>query len=581
MPLMPILYLAAIIAAIALVLYLLYLAVMYGAPIAAGIAALIAVILVIVDAVGASWSVLRSGAPIDHLDIAPPRGADPGSRDPGYRSYLLGPVVKDIALAGSTASRYTWERTVAGRAASHDGVAQASLMQNIIRMWNGSGQLAPGYEWLPKAFLLAPLVGALVGVAAGAIAGVALAGLTALVFGVMLFVIVLAAATVTVLLRGFEAMSLRLRSITLECSVCHRRVSSPVYDCYRCPDDERARHRRLMPGRLGVLSRTCRCGNSLPTLLVRGKSRLPAYCQHDDCGAPLPNNGLGAPTFHVPVVAGRAAGKSVFMLAAIADLDTKARADGRTEGIEFATEDSREKYELAHAAIRKAAFDGIRATDREQPLKAFNVYLGRERSRARKLLYLYDPAGERFQSSDGIATFRFLGFTAGVVFVVDPFAFADVRRSVSEDLLMRLRHSEDAPADAAGRFTADLRSNLEVRTNRRLTIPAAVVLTKCDALLETASVPHPYESIADVTADPRRRNTRSSSVRAWLQTEAGAGGMVSELENSFRRVAYFAVSALDAFEQASHPSTRGGIPVHNDDPSAPLNWLLGRNQETS
>lgn len=578
---MPLVYIAAFLAGVALVLFLLYLAVVFGAPIAGAIAAFVALVMVVVEAISASASVLRPGAPIDHLDIAPPpRDADAGSRDPGYRSYLLGPVLNDVVLAGSTASQATWERTVVGRPASDSRPAQASLMQNIVGIWDGSGQLAPDLEWVPKGFLFAPMVGALVGAAVGALAGTALVGLTALVFALMIALIVLAAAAITILLRGFETVSLRLRSITLECSVCHRRVSSPAYDCDRCPEHERARHRHLVPGRLGVLTRTCRCGAALPTLLARGKSHLPAYCQHDDCRAPLPSNGLTAPTFHIPVVAGRAAGKTVLMLAAIADLDTKARAGGRVDGIEFATEDSREKYEQAAADIRAAAFDAIPATDREQQLKAVNVYLGRKGGRSRKLLYLYDAAGERYQSSDGIATFQFLGFTAGVLFVVDPFAFANVRKSMDEAVLSRLRYSEAPPADATGRFTADLRSNLGIRSNRRLTMPAAIVLTKCDALLESAYVPHPYETFGDAAAGAAQRDARSSSVRAWLDTEAGAAGMVRELENSFRRVGYFAVSALDAFEPESRRSTRAAAPVRNDDPSAPVNWLLGRKQDT-
>ncbi len=566
----------------ALVLWALYFSYALLAPLAAAVSGTIAAGLVLIEFASATAGVFRGTAPIWHLRIEPPSpGTSRQHREPSYRSYFFGPVFRDYAQAVQTAARCGWERTFAGSPAINPPIGSRSnlrdsLAKRIFDTWSSIGLWLPIEPSVVKLVTSGPMVGGMVGVGLGAAGAGILATLISVVFGLVLGLTVLATVIFAGILRFIELAVLQTRGITLECSSCHRRVGSPAYSCKDCPPGNPALHRRLIPGSLGVFFHVCRCGNSLPTLLLLGKWTLPAYCQHEGCNKPLPLKGLTAPTFHVPVVAGRAAGKTVFMMAAVASLEPMLQSDPATA--EFADPQARKEYLRVRSALEKAAFGGIGATLPEISVRAFNIYVGAEGSARRRLLYLYDAAGERYETSDGVATFRFLGHTEGVILIVDPFSFEAVRRVVQADVLARLRHSQADADEVFSRFAQTLRENLGVRTNRKMDVPVAVILTKCDGLLATAEVAHPYDELGDAAGEVTARSVRSDAVRRWLEVVAGQQALLAALENTFGRCGYFAVSALDAFKVKARPSGRTRSVIQNDDTAAPLLWLLGKRE---
>jgi hypothetical protein len=415
-----------------------------------------------------------------------------------------------------------------------------------------------------------PLVGGLVGIVAGSVVAAVLGGLLSAIYGLLVILVIAATLAVAGVLRLFELLSLRIRGITVECPNCHHRVLAPVYECPHCPATEPSLHRHLIPGSLGVVSRICRCGHSLPTLLIRGKSKLTAYCQREECKGLLPEEAYTAPTFHVPVVAGTSAGKTVFMTATVARMEAKSRSAADGFSLEFADGRAKEEYQKARAALQDAAFGAIRATQPVMRVRAFNVYVHSHQI-SRRLLYLYDPAGERYETSGGIATFRFLKFTDGVVLIVDPFSFPSVRELAPQSTVDDVRPSQSDAEEMFGRFAQNLREHLGTKVDRKLAMPIAVVITKADALLSATGVQHPYDGLGDEIGD---RDARSEGARNWLIETAGQRGLVATLENSFARCGYFAVSALDAFTVRVRSSGQTQTKVRNDDPSAPVLWLL-------
>lgn len=567
-------------------LFLVALCFSYGvlAPLAAAGSGAIAAVVVLIEFATATAWVFRGAAPIAHLRIEPP---PPGSglqrRDPAYRSYFFGPVFRDYSLAVHIAARRGWERAFAGSPATDPSEAaqlnsRSSVAIWIFDAWASLGTSLQAEINLTKILAFGPMVGGIIGVCLGAAGAAVLATLVSLVFGLLLGLSLLATVMFAGMLRAAELTALQIRGVTLECSSCHRRAGSPAYRCPHCPAGNPALHRRLIPGSLGVFSHVCRCGNALPTLLAKGKWKLPAYCQHEDCSKPLPVKGLTAPTFHVPVVAGRAAGKTVFMMAAVASLVSRAQSSDEPADVEFADPKAKKEYSRVRSALEKAAFDGIGATLPEISVQAFTIYVGFEGSHRRRLLYLYDAAGERYETSDGVATFRFLGHSEGIILIVDPFSFEAVRRVVKPDILASLRHSQADADEVFARFAQTLRENLRVRTDRKMDVPVAVVLTKCDGLLAASDVAHPYDELGDAAGDLTKRTTRSDAVRDWLESVAGQRGLVAAVENTFGRCGYFAVSALDAFTVHARPSERTRAVICHDDTSAPFLWLLNKRE---
>ena len=507
---------------LALVLAAAYLTLTVVAPIVFLVATAGAVGLVLFEFATASAYVFRgTAAPIAHLRIEPRTAepADPRPPEPAYRSYYLGPVFLDYALAVRTAATVAWQRSFAGRPAGPvPGARPArSITQTLTDRWTNIGLYVPGNPSAAKAITFGPYLGALLGIAAGVAAGAGLGLAISAVFGIAIALTVIAAVVAAAVMRVLEVVMLRLRSITLECPACHRKATAPAYLCPHCPPAARALHRRLVPGLHGVFFRICRCGDRLPTLLVGKKYLLEAFCQH--CNAALPVNALTAPTLHIPVVAGRQAGKTVFMTAAVAGLERRSGDGSGASGFAFADPGSLPAYVRARDALRHASFSEIGATVAVASAPAFNIYLGTRRSR--RLMYLYDAAGERFEQESGIETLRYLEHAGGVVVIVDPFSFPDLRRSTEPAILSDVRYSLVDVDEVVSRFAEGLRRTAGTRADRRLDARAAVVLTKRDALLRSAVVAHPYDELGPAATDPAMFTERSAAVQAWLGRPPG------------------------------------------------------------
>ncbi|HEX3257388.1 MAG TPA: hypothetical protein VHS35_02675, partial [Pseudonocardia sp.] len=225
----------------------------------AGAGALIAGWYVVDEIWGATRAVLGPDAPVDHLEGYAPADDEEAAgsgRDPAYRSYLLGPVLQDVRELVASAADRAWTRTV--RPSNPE-----ALVRKVIDSWS---DLDSGWQ----IGLLPVLIAAEVGIWVGYGACSAVVMLVLLVFAAAVALASALAGLAMLALRGFETLVLRVRGITVECVNCHHRVVAPAYDCPSCDPAVPTRHRRLIPGRLGVLWRTCRCGGQLPTLLWLG-----------------------------------------------------------------------------------------------------------------------------------------------------------------------------------------------------------------------------------------------------------------------------------------------------------------------
>ncbi|KAA2261295.1 hypothetical protein F0L68_17740 [Solihabitans fulvus] len=511
----------------------------------------------IVQFATAAFAGFAADAPIAHLRMEPPTEGE-GERDPVYRSYYAGPVLLDHWRTVDQSVRRMWSTVVVGDGEKAYGTDRPSL---VSRAWSVPGRYGSTY-WKLLVFL--PALAAVAGLVGGVVGAIALMAATSVVFVTLLGCLVLSTLATVGVAWSMELCVLFVRGITIECPQCNVRATRPVYRCPEC----QATHRRLMPGLAGVLRHTCRCRNILPTLLAFGKAKLPAQCA--ECHTQLPIKGLTAPTFHVPVIAGPAAGKSVYMHTAVTRLMVRGAENG--EGFEFADERAKAAFDRNITLGVSDDPTKITKTTTARP-RAYNVYVGREGSLGRRLLYLYDPAGETAESVDRLAEAHFLQFTKGIVFVIDPFSLRAVRSLIDRAVLRQVNASNTDAKPVLERFVESLRERLSTGRSPRLNIAVAVVLTKADALLDSSDVDHPYAGLPAATNSALRAE-RNAAVRTWLSKVGGRSDLVSSLDNHFASVSYFVVSYQDAkaVSARSSPSTLGQ--VSNDDPAAPLVWLL-------
>jgi hypothetical protein len=515
-------------------------------------------------------SAFRGDRPLDAIHILPPPPEPPDrqTREPAYRSYFFGPIFFEYGSATQTAARQGWHRVFGGP--RRPGQPQRRPLVQTIR----ATRRYAGQSTLLRMAGAGPYLGAMLGVVVGFTLAAAFMLVVSVVYLLIIVLLVAGLLLIGLAARAFEQLSLWVRGITLECQSCHRRVTAPIYACPRCPPGAVAMHAKLVPGSLGVFRRLCRCGHTLPALLAGGKWKLTAYCNNEACRQVLPVKSMTARTFHVQVVAGRRAGKTVFMMSAIARLWTRSEPD---LAFEFADQRALSEFTQASAALRAETPQGIRITRAADPIHAYTGYLGKEHSRVRRLLYLYDPAGETMENTQarrGLATFTFIDHLRGLVFIVDPFSFQEVTAAADPVTLGAVQRSSANPEGVFERFVEKFRERRRLPVDRKIRTGLAVVLTKADALATLVNCPHPYENIATSASAEQLRADRSAAVRDWLIDTVGQRGMVAKIENTFTDVGYFTVSALDAFTVRGRQSARTRRPVLNDDPSAPITWLV-------
>lgn len=408
-----------------------------------------------------------------------------------YPQYYLGPVIADFSAVIDDAAERQWESVKAG--------------------WTRAADVLEGGDSLLE---LALGIGTAAGVAIGAIGGIAITVVIALIHVVIAIICLMAAASSAVVLRGADTVHRYLTHVHMTCPVCAQAVRP--YAAYRCASCHEL-HRDVRAGRRGIVKRVCSCGSRLPTLLIFGASRLTAVCPR--CGVRLPSRFGKAAEIVIPLFGSVKAGKTrlVYMLVmAIQELVT---ANGGTAEL---VDDTKEEINRIAEQVSMTGSPG--PTVPKSP-EAFVMHVKLRLSE--RYIYLYDVAGELHYRSDSLDGLRYLDKANTLIYVVDPLAADGVwdRLSTSKQDAFSPIRSDLAEAELAYELARDqIRRLMGKRRPERL----AFVLTKVDVLAD-ARVLDPNAAIRTLVHD-----------EDWMNM----GNIVREAEHSFGQVEYFKTAAI-------------------------------------
>jgi hypothetical protein len=439
----------------------------------------------------------------------------PRDPEPAFELYVLGQVFADF--------RHGLEHAASVLGATRGQISGWSVKYQKGATWPlAIGAIVGGW------------VGTLFAAALGALCGLLVAMLVAVIAGISWVLIWL--------LRIADAVRRRVRHASYECPADHERFPLPVYVCPACG----AEHRRLVPGRWGIFKRECRCGQTgLPTTVIGGRQRVPQRCPS---GHPMSGLLGYAENLPVAIVGGPSSGKSTFLAGALVELEAP-QAGVYIEPLS----ESRDAYSRLVDAMRSGEAPEKTADDQRPALVA--EIQGSGRSRA---LYAYDLAGEVYSAEDRVRSLRFLGNSAGLVLLVDPFSIAHVADDHAQELAgeaARVYPSSEDPMRVYERLLATLKE-AAVQTQQ---MPLAVVIAKTDAL--------GIQQEIDRLTQPSQPG---SGEQAWLQAN-GAGNLVRAIEEDFKHVGWFSLSALGRMPDPANKTPfvpRGAL--------APLLWILAR-----
>ena len=340
---------------------------------------------------------------------------------------------------------------------------------------------------------------------------------------------------------------------------CYETVRLPVF---RCPDCG-VGHDRLVPGRCGVLTRTCRCGTGrLPTLLALGKGKLASACPA--CGGSLSEE-LFRSGVHIPIYGGPSAGKTMYMMAATWELmearvpDVLASLVGESAADAYSNQ---WKPEFESGLVRNKTASSLP----DAVLLAVRRGEGVPAS-----VYFYDPAGEALRDEASLQAHRFIKHVDGFMLLVDPLSLDSIAKTYYDDNGgpdVRRTTSPDDPEETLARVVNELEHFGVLSANKRSSVRLAVVVTKTD-------LPGVAETFGGAGVGSKAVQdwkglgaARSARIREWFA--AHESRLLQILETRFADVRFFAVSALGRIPEDSG----GGATFSPQRVMEPLAWLL-------
>lgn len=465
------------------------------------------------------YGVLRLRTP-EFVTVPPYRPSD----ELAHRNYFFGPAVRDLRQL-LTLGRQLFIRTVTG------AYRQVTARQFTAPSTHRAVSVPYGLT-----LFLGLAVGAPVAIVVlSALLGVHALGVALLTAGARLTALALRATDRTVMiLRGLPRGML--------CPSCFERVPYPSYDCPRA--ECRRRHSDIRPGTFGLFRRRCACGERIPTLLMlMGRdARLSGYCVHEHCGKPMNPDAGHMPELILPLIGGRAAGKTQLMAAAVKSLQSTAENGG--PAIRLADPESTANQQVLNEILEIQGH--TRPTQKALP-RAHSFVLGS--GRAERLVHVFDTAGERFGNREETDALRYIRDARTFVFVLDPMAVGAfwTRLDPAGPKVDRTLASTVDPEDVFSRSVQAIRAMGTHLDKARL----AVAVSKRDLLVgQPALLPD--------------RPDDSDTTRQWLCEQLGLRNLVKTMDLEFGEVRFFCTAAVVDEEGQAGP----GITVL-------VEWCLG------
>lgn len=361
----------------------------------------------------------------------------------------------------------------------------------------------------------------------------------------------------------------RIYGIFYRCPDCHEAMPIPLFICPTCG----VKHSRLWPSVYGITSHKCNnngagCETRLPTLELMGRRDLMRVCPH--CEHPL-NVGVGAATnLHIPIIGGRSAGKTNYIVEATGEF---IHTYGEPRRIDVTFTDEGHQRMFSARSDQMARGQELEAT-REIVPQAYNLLIKTPARRVPHIAYIYDAAGEAYANASNTGQQGYFTYVHGIIFMIDPFALAKVRREHGaeiERVKMSLRPSTLDVTTAYANMVTTFEASVGLKPGVLFPHPIAIVISKVDALNLENEIGAPAARRL-MEADPRivlEEDAISILVRQFL-LDNGLDNFVRQVELQFRNVKYFSCSALGRLPDPSNQ--RAFVPLRVLDPFV---WLLG------
>jgi GTPase SAR1 family protein len=207
----------------------------------------------------------------------------------------------------------------------------------------------------------------------------------------------------------------------------------------------------------------------------------------------------------------------------------------------------------------------------------YRLTCSKSRTSKSVLLSFFDAAGEDFEVAATMARlYPYLACAAGIVFLLDPFEFEGIIKSLPLEEREKLERTRVNPLGIVEAVVKEFEEQEDLKGHEKLKLPVAFAVAKSDELdqlferLEDA--PFLQETVHQGGFNELATRERSASLRACV-TQWLPKGLYRGLKNRFQCHRFFAVSALG---QRPSPDNTLEERIHPRNLADPLLWILFR-----
>lgn len=338
--------------------------------------------------------------------------------------------------------------------------------------------------------------------------------------------------------------------ISYVCDFCHERYNNPIYICPTCNE----KHFALKPNRYGGLHHKCTCGQVLPSSFLCRKN--PRHTLQSICpccwksGRETFIESDNSRTILIPIVGGESTGKTALITAYVKDL-VSIRTPQHGLSVEFYNDDKQSMFnnmdsDYKRETVQKTAT--ITNTSASSVL-AMSLYVYGKNLNPKRLIQLYDIAGETFVSQQEHEKQNQYARCDGIVLVIDPMSLPQAKSMWSENLATGdLGTISSAKLeDVMSALNNNLRTITNIDRKNKLSTPIAIVINKIDESKDLQSRIGD-EAIARLHAlDPEKWNDEYDTMdflcRQFL-VDMDMPEIVDIIAQNFKTSRFFAVSAI-------------------------------------
>jgi len=313
------------------------------------------------------------------------------------------------------------------------------------------------------------------------------------------------------------------------CPHCYETFYLPEFICPYCGKV----HKRLIPGKCGVLFVRCACNRVfLPCVSFTGRSFLSSRCP--SCSRELP--AANPKHFSIAVIGGNNAGKTAF-IAAVSNLYKSMIKHKRFLTVEGKPDSYfNELHDVYHL--------GKTAADNES--RTYTIVHKYWKMKTDNLV-LYDTLAKYIVSDSFPRSPKYFGFCNGIILMIDPLSVQHVQKEFKDENGIETKYDlSDDTSQMAVQFIQKYNTICGFSTGVMSSIPVAVIINKVD--IEIVKREIGMDKIkALYSENPSVYNNDENAAKDQIcreyLTKIGLINVLNNIEAIFTNVSFFPVSA--------------------------------------